>query len=279
MRQTRQRSSSSPSAARRGFTLIELLVVISIIALLISILLPALRKANETARSVKCLANVRSIAQANFAYQADEGRLIVHYQEVAGGMQYWPNVLSRDGHPETDVRRLYQLYMGNCNFLNCPQAPYVDRSISAIPLGERRVYGNYIMAAGYWYDHNLTTGFDLKKPWIRSQDLWLYDNYKVQLLAGDMFYRENGPRGYRVNHKGSISGIKEIDHPGWAGSFTDSYYEVGYPGGPDVRLLSDANYVLKDGSASNYKGTDDKLYEFVHMSSSAVGFYSVPVVR
>jgi prepilin-type N-terminal cleavage/methylation domain-containing protein len=54
-----------------GFTLIELLVVVAIIALLISILLPALGRAKAQARTVVCLSNMKQLAMA-FIYYTDE---------------------------------------------------------------------------------------------------------------------------------------------------------------------------------------------------------------
>ena len=64
-------------ANKKGFTLIELLVVIAIIALLLSILTPALNQVKERGKRAVCMSNIRQLALANIMYaQLYKGRFI-----------------------------------------------------------------------------------------------------------------------------------------------------------------------------------------------------------
>jgi len=54
-----------------GFTLIELLVVIAIIALLMGVLMPALMRAKEAGKTVKCQANLRTLTTVWYTYAMD----------------------------------------------------------------------------------------------------------------------------------------------------------------------------------------------------------------
>jgi prepilin-type N-terminal cleavage/methylation domain-containing protein/prepilin-type processing-associated H-X9-DG protein len=75
--------------SRRGFTLVELLVVIGIIALLISILLPTLARARDSAKAVKCGSNARQLVQGLIGYSTDfQGTLPLGYAPIGFGNVY-----------------------------------------------------------------------------------------------------------------------------------------------------------------------------------------------
>ena len=65
------RLEATRSRSRRGFTLIELLVVVSIIALLISILMPSLSRARAQAKTVVCKSNIRQVGMGALYYAHD----------------------------------------------------------------------------------------------------------------------------------------------------------------------------------------------------------------
>jgi prepilin-type N-terminal cleavage/methylation domain-containing protein/prepilin-type processing-associated H-X9-DG protein len=110
---------------RKGFTLIELLVVIAIIAILASMLLPALAKAREKARSISCVSNQKQIALAMLMYADDNGEHVPPVYYYIDGDYILPNGTTRSGHVAVLWHTMLYPYLKSIPVYNCPSDTYV----------------------------------------------------------------------------------------------------------------------------------------------------------
>ena len=86
---------SKTKPGNRIFTLVELLIVIAVIAILTSLLLPALGKAKDAAKGIVCLGNLKTIGLAQSGYSDDfDGWIVPQTQDGYGSNGGWFNMLS-----------------------------------------------------------------------------------------------------------------------------------------------------------------------------------------
>jgi prepilin-type N-terminal cleavage/methylation domain-containing protein len=123
------------SANRKAFTLIELFVVIAVIGILASLLLPALAKSKERARSARCLSNLRQLVMASTFY-ADNNDDTLPWQirhwitpaNTTAAMTYRD---SADSNFRTNIYWQLNRYVARSEGLwKCPAAPK-DKLIAA----------------------------------------------------------------------------------------------------------------------------------------------------
>ena len=191
-----RRRRSSGGTARSGFTLIELLVVIAVIAILVSLLLPAVQQAREAARRSQCLNNLKQIGLALHNYESTY-RLF-----PPGG---WDSYNSFSQQAQV----LPFLDRGNLAGLIDFGRPLMDPSL---PAWRTRLNAPNRAAAGFVVPTYLCPG-DGEPPLLADAvgDEWAATNYLMNVGSGVEFnYYESNPDTDGVFWRGSRTGFASL---------------------------------------------------------------------
>ena len=163
---------------KRAFTLIELLVVISIIALLIAILLPALSAARESAGAAQCMSNTRQMALANEMF-ADENKEAYPYNYWLGDGSEWVKFY------QAGNRQRVVYWMVDPNFLS--YLGFTDEQIS-----------------------NSTRGTNDNEAWGGQwPDEYLCPEWNVDETPSNITFAHRNSYGYSRGRNGNIVNVAE----------------------------------------------------------------------
>jgi len=208
-----QRAGNRPN----GFTLPELLAVVAIISIIISMLLPAMRKARETAIVAQCLSDKRQILIALRSYALDN-RSALPTRNPATGYGY-PHQMRRTSNGLYDLNKPFIIpYIGNRAFLFCPGLPTTPKDLNDNWATSQ--YHVYPTTAPYW----LVPKPDLSKVNMIKGRAPLWSCY-TRVKGG--LYDSHGHNALKAVPTGMVAGFSDGTTEWVEWKNTEGYWQAG----------------------------------------------------
>ncbi|MDD5698525.1 MAG: type II secretion system protein [Victivallaceae bacterium] len=171
-------------SGRKTFTLIELLITIGIIAILASILLPALQKARDKGNKIKCAANLKQMGTGLIMYVDDYDGYLFHNSPVVG--TEWNDLLAPYLSRGTGTVQFGQIYVcpankyryGGSEDLNYVYNNYfVYRKYNTTPYpSEKMIFADGWLKESYWYYvFNQNSTYDAEHYWT----IWMIHSFQA----------------------------------------------------------------------------------------------------
>ena len=229
---------------KKAFTFIELLVVISIIALLLSILMPSLQRVKAQALKTVCSSNLRQLAIAAIAYGASNDDKIPESCNLTG-----PNVWYLRYDPQDKYYNLFESYgpyvgEGNDGVWECPSAKRWRQADIATMHDELDgyVWTTYMYFPGTRFFNGPFSPPGWQDPYIPTPDRLSKARSSAVLFQDETRNRDMAPyaEGIIVNHNRRAE-------KNW---HTPNSFKVVY----DVKDVDGANLGFVDGSVSWHNG-------------------------
>lgn len=196
----------------RGFTLIELLVVIAVIAILASLLLPALASAKRSSIDINCINNIKQMLLSMTMYVDDDNGKMISYEDNSGNDALW-------------IARIQNDYSAFQSVRCCPATPPPN------PVSSWKAPPDDPLA---WGTANYPWEWNGKIPYVGSYAL-------NGFCYGDGWVEDSGdPKSYFYQK------LSDVTFSGNTPYFSDSIWVDGWPleteaPGTDLYAASDAN--------------------------------------